>query len=70
MHSFSENEVLESIIGYWESSQSFLSLLDLWPTANPETSRHAGEKTKMARFRVALNLDERFQEDRVIIGNY
>lgn len=32
--------------------------------ANPETSRHAGEKTKMARFRVALNLDERLNSGR------
>ena len=36
--------------------------------ANPETSRHAGEKTKMARFRVALNLDERLNSGRQ--GNY
>ena len=38
--------------------------------ANPETSRHAAEKTKMARFRVALNLDERFLEDRVIMNKH
>lgn len=68
MHNFSENEVLESRIGYWESSQSFLSLLDLWPMANPETSSHAGEKPKMARFRAALNLDERLNSGRQ--GNY